>query len=237
MEERVFSSAEVKEALRRFVCVRLDGRESDESAALKRTYGPVVRGNVQNRIVSPTGENLAALPTHYEADRLAAYLGEWADRYPGAGPSSGSRQPTPYLSSPHQALNVSACDSRPLVVVVGASDGPVDLEDRLGVLVSQPRFVGRFHFVRADATDATLMRITGIGANPETGVYFVSPDEFGMSGKATGFVRLDDSPSAFRAAGQAALADYSARYEPRTVVEKFQLHAERGETKWFYTRA
>ncbi len=96
LEERVFSEPAVKEVLERFVCARLDGRESAEIRALKLEYGPVVMGNVQNRIVSPEGENLARLPTDWDIPRLVDYLERWLAFYPGAGrrPPRSDRSPT-----------------------------------------------------------------------------------------------------------------------------------------------
>ena len=77
--------------------MRLDGRESVENRALKLEYGPVVMGNVQNRIVSPLGENLAPLPTHFDIPDLVDYLERWLALYPGDEEPTAQERPLPVL--------------------------------------------------------------------------------------------------------------------------------------------
>ncbi|MGH9164756.1 MAG: hypothetical protein ACRDZW_04485 [Acidimicrobiales bacterium] len=215
--------------------MRLDGRESVDNARMKVRYGPVVAGNVQNRIVSPSGENLAALPTHVEPGRIAGYLRRWADRYDSGAHDPPPAGPVPYLSSLHQALNVAACDSRPLVVVVAPYGAGCDAADAgLQPLVADAALEGRFHFVRAEPGDAMLARLSAAVDATSPGVYFVGPDEFGLRGRVLALADVDAGPAALGAAARAALDGFERDYQPRTVVEKFQLHSASGEPAWRY---
>jgi hypothetical protein len=231
LEERVFSEPAVKEVLERFVCVRLDGRESAENRALKLEYGPVVMGNVQNRIVSPEGENLARLPTDWDIPRLVDYLERWLALYPGTEEPSGLQRPLPYFATLHQALNVAACDARVLAVVVTPATDR--LEELLAPLAWDPEFAGRLHFVRADREDVRLDRIRGLAA--DSGVaYLVLPDEFGMAGELAAQFWPETPPEDVREAALTALQRHESQFVPRTVVEKFQRHGKRGESDWYY---
>jgi hypothetical protein len=227
LEERVFSEPSIKEVLQHFVCVRLDGRESAENRALKLEYGPVVLGNVQNRIVSPSGENLARLPTQFGVPELVDYLERWLALYPGDDELAATERPLPYFATLHQALNVAACDARVLAVVLDPG-----LEPLLRPLAWDPEFAGRLHFVAADADDRALGRV--YGATPGAGAFLVIPDEFGMEGDVSARLGADLSPEHIAAAARTALRAYAARFEPRTVADKFQRHTEVGAPDWFY---
>ncbi|MGD8816667.1 MAG: hypothetical protein PVJ51_05735, partial [Acidobacteriota bacterium] len=216
--------------LEKFVCVRLDGRESEENRLLKLEYGPVVMGNVQNRIVSPDGENLARFPTDFDTAKLVDYLERWAALYPGA--PDAPAPPVPYFATLHQALNVAACDARVLVVVLG--DDVDELEDLVLTLAWDPEFSGRFHFVRCLADDVTLPEITGIPAQRSDGIYLVHPDPFGMKGRAAGRFGTGCSKAVLLDAARSALRDFNEGFEQQSMVEKFQLHTERGERDWIY---
>jgi hypothetical protein len=231
LEERVFSHPAVKEVLRRFVCVRLDGRESAENRALKLEYGPVVMGNVQNRIVSPSGENLARLPTDLDVPELVDYLERWAAVFPGEEQPATGERPLPYFATLHQALNVAACDARVLVVVM--SPPATRVEDMLRPLAWEAEFAGRLHFVRADPDDPRLGPIRGLEPAPD-GAYLVIPDEYGMAGELSAQLGPDTEPNEVLDAARAALQRHASQFEPRTVVEKLQRHGERGESDWYY---
>jgi len=225
----------VQDVLRRFVCVRLDGRQSPENAALKNEYGPVILGNVQNRIVSPIGENLAALPVHFATDRLVRYLHDWSAVYPGVDEPGVSDRPLPYVASTHQALNVAACDARLLVViVVGDDDATAGLEALARPLAWWPEFAGRFHFSAARSGDPTLATVTGPPRPPAPSLCLVEPDAFGMAGRMVSAFVPGVGLDRVLAAARAALAGHAAGFRNLTVVEKFQLHTELGERPWSY---
>jgi hypothetical protein len=228
LEERVFSEPRVKRVLKRFVCVRLDGRESTENRALKLEYGPVVMGNVQNRIVSPSGENLAPLPTSFDIPELVNYLERWLGLYPGHEEPAAAERPLPYFATLHQGLNVAACDARVLVVVLDP-----DLEPMLRPLAWDREFAGRLHFVPAHADDGALRRVDGIATAAE-GAYLVMPDEFGMKGEVSAQLAVDMSPGRVVEAARVALRSHAARFQPRTLADKFQRHIELGAPDWFY---
>lgn len=222
----------MREVLKRFVCVRLDGRESAENRALKLEYGPVVMGNVQNRIVSPSGENLARLPTQFDTPALVDYLERWLALYPGGEEPPVEERPLPYFSTLHAALNIAACDARVLVLVLNPARKSA-IEDMLKPLAWDPEFSGRLHFVRALPDEEPLGRIRGIDSAAE-GAYFVIPHEFGMKGDVSAHLEPNTSTDVVRETARTALQAYAAQFKPRTVVEKFQRHIERGERNWFY---
>jgi hypothetical protein len=230
LEERVFSQPAVRAVLTRFVCVRLDGRESAENRALKQAYGPVTMGNVQNCLVAPSGENLTPLPIHFDTARLAHYLECWLALYPGVDEPPIEERPLPCFATLHQALNVAACDARVLVVLV---DAPPAFESRFTPLAWHPEFAGRFHFVRAGSTDESLRRIHGTTSRRE-GAYLVIPDEFGMKGVVAAALAPQSTSNDVVDAARASLAIYAEQFQPRTVVEKFQRHLTCGERDWFY---
>lgn len=235
LEERVFSHPEVQDALKNFVCVRLDGRESSENAALKQEYGPVVPGNVQNRIVSPTGENLSGLPTHVDVSLLAEFLNYWVALYPGVDLETEALPPLPFFGTLHQALNVSACDARPLGIVVHSSRESKDRLDEIAKpLAWLPEFSGCFHFVHCHPHDEVLDKIAGLTTPVEDGLYLVGPDQFGMKGQVLESLRAGDSPEAVSEAGRRAREAYVANFHQKSLVEKFQLHNELDEERWFY---
>jgi hypothetical protein len=230
LEERVFSQPAVKEVLKRFVCVRLDGRESARNRALKQEYGPVVLGNVQNRIVSPSGENLARLPTQFGTAALVEYLEAWLALYPGTDEPPAQARPLPYFATLHQALNVAACDARVLVVVPSRLS---NIEDILKPLAWDPEFSGRFHFVRGRVDDEPLRAIHGIDTALEA-AYLVIPHEFGMKGEVVGRLTPCTAPGQVVDVARTALRTHAATFEPRTVVEKVHRHTKCGERDWFY---
>jgi hypothetical protein len=225
----------VKRVLERFVCVRLDGRESEENRLLKLEYGPVVMGNVQNRIVSPSGENLARLPTNFDTPALVAYLARWAALYPGVRPRSGSRAPLPYFATLHQALNVAACDARPLVIVL-SSQGVKrrELERMVKPLAWGREFSGRLHFVQCQPTDPSLQHVAGVPRKGNAGIYLVNPDRFGMRGQVLKRLAAGSSRADVLDAARTALRIHADHFEHRTLVEKFQLHRELAERDWVY---
>jgi hypothetical protein len=232
LEERVFSKPAVRKVLKRFVCVRLDGRESAENHALKIKYGPVILGNVQNRIVSPSGENLAPLPTHFDTAGLVDYLQRWVALYPGKKQLPAALRPLPCFATLHEALNIAACDARVLVVIVSPTANP-QIEDLLKPLAWDPEFSGRFHFVRARADEEPLRHIDGVMPGAE-GAYLVIPDEFGMKGTVSSDLPTDAPPESLVDAARVSLRMYAVQFEPRTLVEKFQRHGAGGERDWFY---
>jgi hypothetical protein len=190
-------------------------------------------GNVQNRIVSPSGENLARLPTNFEVPALVAWLERWAALYPGTRPSKAGDPPLPYFATLHQALNVAACDARVLVIVLSSTQATRRrLEALVTPLAWTPEFSGRCHFVRCLPTDGTLPRVRGLARRDN--VYLVIPDEFGMTGRVSGTLGIHSSPVDVLEAARKALAVHYRRFKPRTLVEKFQLHTDLGERPWFY---
>ena len=126
---------------------------------------------------------------------------------------------------------MAACDARVLVVVM--SPPTTGVEDMLRPLAWEAEFAGRLHFVRAEPDDPRLRLIRGLEPAPEA-AYLVLPDEFGMTGELSARLRPDTEPTEVLDAARAALQRHASQFEPRTVVEKFQRHGERGESDWYY---
>ena len=205
---------------------------------MKKEYGPVVPGNVQNRLVSPDGENLAALPTHLEVPELVGWLEKLARLFPGGPARMKDDSPLPYFSSAHQALNIAACDARPLVLLIANSERTKEaLEKLANPLAWSPEFSGRFHFVHSPSSSATLSEIEGLDSPVEEGLYIISPEQFGMKGRLLHRLDRGDSRDHVFSGGRSALLAYADGYERKTLVEKFQLHTEVGARDWFYAQA
>jgi hypothetical protein len=108
-----------------------------------------------------------------------------------------------------------------------------EFERMLKPLAWDPEFVGRFHFVRANADAEPLRRIRGATLLDE-GAYLVIPDEFGMKGLVAADLAPETTPEEVLEAARMSLQTYAAQFQPRTVVEKFQRHLACGERDWFY---
>jgi hypothetical protein len=190
MDRSFLSQPEVVAASRRLVCVRLTTYENKEEGAFLKAFDVTRSGELENTvftILSPDGKRQlaraarSARRTFGDARELADTMNRLARAYPAKASAAAGVPELPRVANVRLAVNVAACDSRPLVVLFG-KDARVrqELEERLRPLAWGVRFLGRFVYV-VSAEAGELARIEGERA--EAGVLVVQPDRFGLKGK------------------------------------------------------
>ncbi len=226
MDRSFLSRAEVVAASRAFVCVRLTTYEDEAEGKFLKSFEVTRSGELENTvftILSPDGRrqlaraSRSARHTFGDADRMAEAMRRIARQYPGKPPADGPGPELPRVANVRLALDVAACDNRPLVVLYAPEEkGRRDLETRLASLAWRPEFLGRFIYVTATAA-GDLAAIEGVRA--EAGVILVQPDTFGRKGKV-----LAQAGAAADLAG--ALKAGAARY--RGAEKSFGSHVRAG---------
>jgi hypothetical protein len=188
MDRSFLSQPAVIAASRRFVCVRLMSYENAEEAKLLKSLTPTGSGELENTVfavLSSDGQRKlaragrSARSTFGDAAGMATGLARIADEA-GPPPTAEGLPELPRIANLRLAVDVAACDNRPLVVVY-APDAKTrdDLEARLRPLAWGERFLGRF--VYAAASSAEELALVG-EVRPEPGVFVVQPDRFGLKG-------------------------------------------------------
>lgn len=192
MDETYLAHEAVIAAARHFICVRLLTYENADEAKLMKSLFVGRSGDLENSmfaLLSSDGQKALAQAHRSPrrgfttADDLADAMNRLADRKTLA--------PTalPLVPGFRLALNVAACDNRPLVVLVrGAGDNPKALEARLAKLAWSEACVGQFIYTAVDSVKdiATVPEVAADAA-----VVVIQPDRFGREGKLLG-QRLGD---------------------------------------------
>ncbi|MBL8796019.1 MAG: hypothetical protein JNM56_19110 [Planctomycetia bacterium] len=187
MDRRFLSQTEVIAASRRFVCVRLLTYEDRHEADFLKQLFVGRSGELENTtfvVLSPDGRQQLlragrAPPGNQGAVALAETLNRLAAQYP---PRKADGDPLlPRIASVRLALDVAACDNRPLAVVHAADAVALQqLEERLRPLAWSDDLLGRL--VYASTTDARhLQAIEGVA--PSSGLLVIQPDRYGVKGK------------------------------------------------------
>jgi hypothetical protein len=202
MDRCFLSQAEVVAASRRFVCVRLLTYEDRTEGAFLKSLVRTRSGELENTVfalLSPDGKQVltrasrSARHTFGDARQLAETMDRCAGRYAAREFPAA----LPAVPSVRLALNVAACDHRPLVVAFAPEAmARRRLAERLASLVWDERFRGRFTYVTA----AAATELSAIQDAPtEAGVFVVQPDRFGLAGKALKQVGAEAPPAALAA--------------------------------------
>jgi hypothetical protein len=191
MDEGALSQRDVIEASRRFVCIRLATYEDKTEAALLKSIFVGRSGDLENTtfaILSPDGsEQLVRSGRSPDfafgrdagtAEEMASTMQSIADEY-GTKPKHQPRQ-IPKLADVRLALNVAACDKRPLVVAFSSDKEKLrELETKLASLAWSASRVGKF--VYASTTDRRELEFVK-GIEIKSGVIAIQPGKFGLSG-------------------------------------------------------
>lgn len=193
MDRRFLSQKDVIQASRNFVCVRMMTYENArEAEVLKSLWRPgAALENTLFAVLDPSGRPLtrgARSPDWMfnSAEGLASALNEVAASYRGRG----NPQSLPAVESVRLAMNVSACDKRPLAIVVADSEEQRQtLRSRLAPLAWSGELVGKV--IYASGSRSELHTLNGVRVN--RGYVFVSPNEFGTRGAV--IEQLDDGAS------------------------------------------
>jgi hypothetical protein len=197
MDRSFLSDARVIDASRKLVCIRLLSYENEAEMKFLKSFRITRSGEVENTTVvllSSDGERrlsrAARGPREVfgDAANMAAAMDRTARENPGRE-SPADEAELPGIASVRLAVDVAACDNRPLAVIYArGTEERRALELRLAPLAWSDEFRGRFIWAATDKSDDVS---TIDGAKP--GVLVVQPDRFGQ--KATVLKRVGLDPA------------------------------------------
>lgn len=198
MDRSFLSSRAVVAASRKFVCIRLATYESKEEAKYMETIFLGKGGVLANTvfcILAPDGKKKLVRPgrspqfAFSNASQMAGQMSRLAAQYPRASQNALSDTHLPQLKKVDVALNVAACDNRPLVVTVASSQEQLnEVNQKLLKKAWSEKLAGQF--VYASTVKRTDLKALA-GANDSSAILLVEPDAFGLSGKVV--AQLDAS--------------------------------------------
>lgn len=203
----MFSDPDVIKASRKFICVRIDSYESEESQKIVRSH---LGGRFENTafcVIAPDGKERLTRsgrgPQHIYRDfnDIAAI----ADRYKSRGDILDSRIPD--FNSFALALNVSSADQKILLLIAGDEDEIAAAGKRIRSVVWNKNVMGRFNYdFESDGsswTDPLSSKSKG------SGFYLIRPGEFGLEGQIVKSLPLNASNSHLLQAMVVANRDYA----------------------------
>ena len=212
MDESFLSQADVIQASRRFVCIRLATYEDEKEAKILKTIFTGRSGELENTvfsILSPDGKRglvrsgrsphfaFSGAP-QFAARQMVNSMNRIAQQFQAKeSANSGSRE-LPKLKDFRLGLNVAACDNQPLVVVVGGDAKTVaELERRLVPLAWSDEFIGQFIYA-VSSKPAELKKPLGQNAEVKSGYLVVQPGRFGTTGEILSMLPRDAKASDLR---------------------------------------
>ena len=198
MDRSFLSSSAVVAASRKFVCIRLATYESKEEAKFMETIFLGKGGVLANTvfcILAPDGKKKLVRPgrspqfAFSSASQMATQMNRLVTQYPLAMRNALTDTQLPQLSKVDVALNVAACDNRPLVVTVGKAQEQLnEINQKLLRKAWSEKFAGQFVYA-STIKSADLKPLAG--AKDSSAILLVEPDAFGLSGKVV--AQLDAS--------------------------------------------
>ena len=152
---------------------------------------------------------------------LQSGLQQITEKYPGRGETMAAR--TPDFTTVREAINLSACDERPLVLAWGADEADTELiEAQLRELAWTPDFVGRLHWdLTADEEFRALIPNAPAGAR---GLIVVKPEPFGRTATVLTAIDFELEPQDQRTMIRRAMAEFDATFEKLP----YEDHVQRG---------
>ncbi|MDF1702703.1 MAG: thioredoxin family protein [Planctomycetota bacterium] len=207
-------------ASRKFVCVRLltyecaaeegflEGIFLGRSGDLENTTFAVLAPDGKKRLSKAgRGPKMAYGHGARGVAAMAADMEKIAKKYPGKKDALKAA-PLPLVEDVRRAVNVSACDNQPLVVVLGRDEKQQqELETRLAPLAWADTNVGAFLYV-STTSSKDLAALAKTKAAP--GYLVVQPDAYGQKGQ--GIVQLPAAATAKTI--QAALDKARKQFKP-----------------------
>ncbi len=201
MDRSYLSQPEVIQASRRFVCIRLATYEDAEEGEILTSIFVGGSGQLENTtiaVLSSDGERFLARPGRgarqmfVDAEDMAATLQRIADETRAAAPAGA--QDLPKIADVRLALDIAACDGRPLVVLCATdAQSRKSLEERVRDLAWSDAFAGLFVFASVSKSE-DLAAIEGVPA--QAGLLVIEPDRFGQKGRVTASAPADAAPEA-----------------------------------------
>lgn len=221
MQDRVFGKADVIEASRKFVCVRIDSYGSEENQKIVRSYLNGKFANTAFCLLAPDGEERLTRSGRGPRQALggdedfAQVLLDIAAKYEPRGDVREAAMPD--FPSFKLALNVSAADQRLLVLLAGPEDRLAKAEKRLQSLAWDAKVQGRLHY-DLETSDAWKKPLS-LGKEASPGIYVIQPDPYGLEGKVMKHLALDSPIKAIKTAMTNANASFNKTTSKRVYTE------------------
>lgn len=210
MDRSFLSDKAVIAASRAFVCVRLATYESASEAAVLKSFFVGRSGELENStfaILAPDGKTKltrAGRSPSFAYGRgddapaaMAAEMKRLAKRYPGKRGATKTA-PLPLVADVRLGINIAACDSLPLVIVIGKNAAQrAKLEKTLAPLAWTEANLGVFAYASThDMQD--LKPLAKVKASP--GYVVVQPGAYGQDGSGLVQLPATATPKALEAA-------------------------------------
>lgn len=200
----------VIKASRNFICVRMMTYESaSEAQFLKTLWRPdAPLENTIFAILDPEGRSIvrggrSPHMVFQDADDMASRMNEIARYYGSNGNSVPKELPT--IDTVRLAVDVAACDKRPLVIVVGQNDEErKQLAERLAPTAWSEQLIGKLVYTTGSGADLSTIK----NAGHTSGYVFVAPGLFGTDGTAMMQLNANASQTELASASKQALSLY-----------------------------
>lgn len=200
----------VIKASRNFICVRMMTYESaSEAEFLKTLWRPdAPLENTIFAILDPDGRSIvrggrSPQMVFQDAEDMASHMNEIARYYGSNGNSVPKELPT--VDTVRLAVDVAACDKRPLVIVVGQNDEErKQLAERLAPTAWSEQLIGKLVYTTGSGADLSTIK----NAGHSSGYVFVAPGLFGTDGTAIMQLAANASQTELASASKQALSLY-----------------------------
>jgi hypothetical protein len=220
MDRSFLSDKAVIAASRAFVCVRLATYESASEAVVLKSFFVGRSGELENStfaILAPDGKTKltrAGRSPSFAYGRnasapaaMAAEMNRLAKRYPGKR-AALKAAPLPLVADVRLGINIAACDSLPLVVVVGKDAAQrAKLEKTLAPVAWDEANLGAFIYASTHEVK-DLKPLTKVKASP--GYVVVQPGVYGQDGSNLVQLPASATPKALAEALAKARKKHSA---------------------------
>ena len=222
-------------ASRNFICVRPKSFEDLDESELLLSLFKGRNGRLENTVftvLDSEGEEKLL-----RSGRSPKWISSGADEFAGIlddlakehiDPPKGKVKPRslPVIKGLKLAMNVSACDSMPLVVAVAKNEKEAKkLRELLATLAWSDEFIGRFRWGSQIGVEG-LAEHEGLPTEP--GLHVVQPDPFGVTCEVLATAKAGAKAKALREALAEGLKAFEA---PR--LRRRGLHVREGERKGY----
>lgn len=241
MQNSLFAQEEFIKSSRKFVCVRIETYENEESEKMVRQ---LLKGKFENTsfvIFNPQGTRQLTRAARGPAqamgrgpanqakdDEVIKQMNRIAGQYRSTGKAAETKLQD--FNSLRQALNVASADQRLLVFVNSPDKYRKDVEKKLKSVFADEEVMGKFHLNFADEkTDKGWTKVIN-GAKDKPSIMIVRSSQFGLDGSSVKQLSLSDSEKEIKSALLKANATF-AKVEER---KDYQSHVRAGKRQRVY---